>query len=836
MTKLTSSSIFVLLLFIGFGFSSIGISISFTGAIPVGQRQYVIPAGAYIPHSPITITNNTDFFRQGWPGNGTEDDPYVIESFNITASSTGIKVSNTDVYFEVRNCLISAPSQSSSDGIVLENVTHGTVKGCVVELYSAGVHLWSSFSCRLANNTVSNNELGFSVSSSSSISLMDNTATSNGIYGVYIYGSDSCTLVHNTARKNRYGFYLLRCNSSTLTNNTATRNEYGFYIRSASCTMMDNTATDNTYGFYLSAHHEFFGSIGSYTLTHNTATDNDYGFSLFSMSSKSPCILIHNIATRNAYGIHLAYSSDCILTNNTLNNNGLVFDGYLLAHWLHNMSDNTVNDRPLGYFKSVNDTVIDGDQYGQVILANCSRIVVKNGTFIAASIGIQLAFSTNCTLTHNTAMNNAVSGIHLSESLSCIMKNNTLNNNGLVFDGYLLAHWLHNMSDNTVNDRPLGYFKSVNDTVIDGDQYGQVILANCSRIVVKNGTFIAASIGIQLAFSTNCTLTHNTATGNGESGFFLASSDSCILTHNTAIGNRHSGFRFSGSDSCILTHNTATGNGESGFFLASSDSCILTHNTAIGNRHSGFRFSGSDSCILTHNMATENDHGFYLSSSFCILTNNTAALNGFGICLPHPSFGNLLLFNRLFYNSQSNGHDDGGQNSWDNGIHGNYWGDYGGEGTYLVPGFAGSVDHHPYVLEACPPTILIYGPAILQYEEGATGHLITWGLEHPHPGDYVIYRNGSVVRAGVWNCSSENITISVDGLTVGLYNYTLVVRDIVDNRAAAAVFVRVVQKGSSPEEPEDRGDVFSLLVMVSAAAIMGEVAIAIVIVRDRREH
>ncbi|TFH05491.1 MAG: hypothetical protein E4H14_12615, partial [Candidatus Thorarchaeota archaeon] len=68
-----------------------------------------------------------------------------------------------------------------------------------------------------------------------------------------------------------------------------------------------------------------------------------------------------------------------------------------------------------------------------------------------------------------------------------------------------ISNWLHDVSGNTVNSKPLGYFKSLTSAIIDGTQYGQVILANCSDVTVKNGVF--TNVGIQLGFCTNCTLT-----------------------------------------------------------------------------------------------------------------------------------------------------------------------------------------------------------------------------------------------------------------------------------------------------------------------------------------
>ena len=106
---------------------------------------------SYTPHSPITIATDADFSSQGWPGNGTKGNPYLIEGLNITSSSTCISISDTRVYFEIRNCLISSISASVNTGIYLYNVTSGVLDSCRIDSHNVGVDLYWSHNCRLNN-------------------------------------------------------------------------------------------------------------------------------------------------------------------------------------------------------------------------------------------------------------------------------------------------------------------------------------------------------------------------------------------------------------------------------------------------------------------------------------------------------------------------------------------------------------------------------------------------------------------------------------------------------------------------------------------------------------
>ncbi len=47
--------------------------------VGIGPSQSSTPVPAYVVHDPITIRNESDIVQQGWPGNGTAADPYIIE-------------------------------------------------------------------------------------------------------------------------------------------------------------------------------------------------------------------------------------------------------------------------------------------------------------------------------------------------------------------------------------------------------------------------------------------------------------------------------------------------------------------------------------------------------------------------------------------------------------------------------------------------------------------------------------------------------------------------------------------------------------------------------------
>jgi rhodanese-related sulfurtransferase len=82
----------------------------------------------------------------------------------------------------------------------------------------------------------------------------------------------------------------------------------------------------------------------------------------------------------------------------------------------------------------------------------------------------------------------------------------------------------------------------------------------------------------------------------------------------------------------------------------------------------------------------------------------------------------------------------------------------------------------------------------ITYEFGTIGNSIVWNITDMVPKDYQILRNDTVISFGEWDGSS--ITYSVDGLSPGIYNYTLLVSDYGGRKSFDSVIVKVVQ---SPE-------------------------------------
>ncbi|MFW9911497.1 MAG: ABC transporter substrate-binding protein [Candidatus Thorarchaeota archaeon] len=86
----------------------------------------------------------------------------------------------------------------------------------------------------------------------------------------------------------------------------------------------------------------------------------------------------------------------------------------------------------------------------------------------------------------------------------------------------------------------------------------------------------------------------------------------------------------------------------------------------------------------------------------------------------------------------------------------------------------------------------VIGPPLVAFPESSTGEIISWNLADDHPDSYEIYKDGGIIESGTWNVTPTNVTISLDGLTVGVYDFTLMAYDTSGNSGSWSVMVLVL--------------------------------------------
>ena len=275
----------------------------------------------------IDIESDKGFKKYKLPGDGTSDNPYIIENRTIIdQSKRGISIKNTTSYFIIRNCYISG---NFFNGINLEFIANNTAKiynNTCIGHSTGGINILSSNHIEIYNNTCFNNKYGISLINSYNCQVYSNylytTYQLSGPYartyiGIFVENSLNLNIVDNYIEKVTQGILLERGNSSILSSNYidfVARTAVG--LTSSSYCQIINTTSNHAlfHGFH-------FYKSNQNTIFNSTAINNNYG--IYIRESNQNQILNSSI-NANRMGLYvLTNSNETFISFNNFCNNEL---------------------------------------------------------------------------------------------------------------------------------------------------------------------------------------------------------------------------------------------------------------------------------------------------------------------------------------------------------------------------------------------------------------------------------------------------------------------------------------------------------------------------------
>ncbi len=198
-------------------------------------------------HVPIYISGDGGFTAANgvtW-GTGAVADPYIIEGWDINASSAnGIEIHNTNSYFIIRSVTVHSGG-IYHNGIYLASVNNGAVQNAVVSDNYRGVFVWMSSRITLwAGTTYSNRVDGVSLLSSSLVTIASWNVSHNLRDGIRVFSSSLTNVTGNNVSSNQAsGIVLYDSTNVTLAVNKVDSNAQAGVSLSAST---DNIVYHNT--------------------------------------------------------------------------------------------------------------------------------------------------------------------------------------------------------------------------------------------------------------------------------------------------------------------------------------------------------------------------------------------------------------------------------------------------------------------------------------------------------------------------------------------------------------------------------------------------------------
>jgi PGF-pre-PGF domain-containing protein len=427
-----------------------------------------------------------------------------------------------------------------------------------------------------------------------------------------------------------------------------------------------------------------------------------------------------------------------------------------------------------------NNVIIDrkGSEFGikfrsnnskirNLTVTNCSNnaVAIHKGSFIIQDVtldnltifdnglGIHLQNTANCNITYCNIHSNGYLGLITEDSDNIRFENNTFTNDGLIITGENLSNYIHKVNNNTVNSKPLLYYKNQKNLLLNSEA-GQIILANCTNITIKDITINDTLFGMRSAFSKYINIS------------------SCIF-NNAPIQLYKTNFS-------NITYSDIYGhlNGD-GINLPYSHNNTIIFNYIYNNTDDGIQLNNSNDNNISSNFIYNNFYGINLESS-----------------------NNNKLYNNYFNNTIKNALDDGidEPNNWNitkkkginiidgNYLGGNYWHDYIGndtnhdgigEATWTSNAdiTGGGQDNYPLVIS---PSVIDYEPTGYDAEIN-TNIIITFNkpMETSSVIDNLNIKNtetdSDITYSVVWSYSDTKLTINpnpdLDYETI--YNVTL---------------------------------------------------------------
>ena len=322
----------------------------------------------------IKIHSDDDFEKYSFPGNGSINNPYIIEGYSIT-------IPQNYEWNDGPSGIITIYHVSKS--FIIQN-NHLTSKVNIGNLPI--IRLWNvtgTFIIRENVLTGDYQQTGFWISSvnSSTAQIYNNILTK--CQGIHFYYSYELKIENNTFKFCSTGVSIFDSINITIQNNFFEHN-LGTYdidmMRSPSIKIINNTFTNQP-----------------------RITENSY----------------HRYES-----ISSSYSPDCVIINNSfsLGGVGLSDNDYLTA----TIQNNLVNGKALGFF--VNQTNFNIEipyQYGQLKLINCNHSLIKNQNFCNLNLGIELVYCYNISCSYSNFSYIWTDGIYIRSSNNINLSYNT---------------------------------------------------------------------------------------------------------------------------------------------------------------------------------------------------------------------------------------------------------------------------------------------------------------------------------------------------------------------------------------------------------------------------
>lgn len=269
--------------------------------------------------STIIIDGDLSFenivIKNHWEGEGTEDNPYIIEGLSLkgNGSNFGLLINNVSRYFIINECSINR----CKVGIFLNNSENGVIKNSeFLDGIWSGIEIITSNKISVINNSFSSIFWASIEGLNSNYLIFKGNEIIYGELGINLINSSYCQIEENSFSYNQYRGISIKnsFNNSIYNNYIRYGREYGIYCFNTKNDSINRNKIYNNgiYGIYLS------------DSKNNSINENSIiSFKLSGLYIRfSYYITIYNNSISSYQGkcIYVYYSNKTFIKNNTLSN------------------------------------------------------------------------------------------------------------------------------------------------------------------------------------------------------------------------------------------------------------------------------------------------------------------------------------------------------------------------------------------------------------------------------------------------------------------------------------------------------------------------------------
>jgi len=223
--------------------------------------------------------------------NAIANDTIIVRDGTYT-ETVDVNVNNLTIKSENGSTSTIVRAMDSNDHVIEVTANYVNISGLTVtratESGKAGIYLKSVEHCNITNNNALNNGYGIAISSSSSNTIINNTANSNTDVGIHLGSSNDNTLTSNTANSNiDDGISLSYSSNNSITKNNVNSNIWigiSLYNSSNNTLICNNASGNDYYGIHLEDsrsnnkiyHNNFINNTNQAYDNGNNSWDNGY--------------------------------------------------------------------------------------------------------------------------------------------------------------------------------------------------------------------------------------------------------------------------------------------------------------------------------------------------------------------------------------------------------------------------------------------------------------------------------------------------------------------------------------------------------------------------------